>query len=368
MKISRISAYTAELEYAGKAYRFSQGRSYQSFRTTVAVLETDTGPSGYGEACPCGPAYMPAYAEGLVPALRQLAPDLVGQDPRQPAVILRRMNLSLSGHAVAKTLVDLACWDLLGKTCDQPLYVLLGGRLVERIPLHRVVPLGPPDETIGAMDALRDQGFQHFQIKLGQGVENDIAYMAALQEKRRPGEIFVGDANGAWRRDEAIRVAAALRGIDCYLEQPCREYDECLSVRRNVSHPIKLDECLESVGDVRRAIADDAMDAIAIKLSRFGGITCSRIIRDLCTDAGIALTIEEAWGSGIASAAAAHLAASTAPEILLNGTDIHNYNSNQVALGAPEVTDGCMTVADRPGLGVEPDLTALGEPVWTFPE
>ena len=79
------------------------------------------------------------------------------------------------------------------------------------------------------------------------------------------------------------------------------------------------------------------------------------------------MTIEEAWGSGIASAAAAHLAASTAPEALLNGTDIHNYNSNQIATGAPEAGDGFMTVSDRPGLGVEPDLDALGDPVWRFP-
>lgn len=367
MKITCITAWQAGLQYAGKAYRFSQGRSYTAFRTTVVALETDSGLVGWGEACPCGPAYMPAYAEGLLPALGQLAPDLVGLDPLQPVVIARTMDGSLNGHAVAKTLVDLACWDLLGKACEQPLYRLLGGRLVERIPLHRVVPLGTPEETGAVMDALRGRGYQHFQIKLGQGVEQDIAYLRALDAQRQAGEVFVGDANAAWRRDEAIRVSRALRGVDCYLEQPCREYDECLSVRRRVEHPIKLDECLPTVGDVRRAIADDAMDAMAIKLSRHGGITRSRIIRDLCVDAGIALTIEEAWGGGIAAAAVAHLAASTAPETLLNGTDIHNYNANQVARGAPEVEHGCMTVSDRPGLGVEADLDALGDPQWRFP-
>lgn len=367
MKIEKIAAYTAELRYAGKAYKFSLGRSYSSFTTTIVVLETDAGVSGYGEACPCGPAYMPAYAQGLVPALEQLAPDLIGQDPLPTAQVLRTMNASLNGHDVAKASVDIACWDLLGKACGQPVYTLLGGRLVERIPLHRVVPLGSPDETIVGMDALRDRGFRHFQVKLGQGVESDIEYMRAVDANRQPGEVIVGDANAAWRRDEALRVSAALRGIDCYLEQPCREYDECRSVRANAGHPVKLDECLATVGDVRRAIADDAMDAMSIKLSKFSGLTRSRIIRDLCTDAGVALTIEEAWGSGIASAAAAHLAASTAPEALLNGTDIHNYNSNQIATGAPEADGGFMTVSDRPGLGVEPDFDALGDPVWQFP-
>jgi L-alanine-DL-glutamate epimerase-like enolase superfamily enzyme len=88
------------------------------------------------------------------------------------------------------------------------------------------------------------------------------------------------------------------------------------------------------------------------------------MLRDLCADAGVAMTIEDAWGSGIATAAIAHLAASTAPEGLLNATDLHNYNVNQIAHGAPEAKDGVMTVSDRPGLGAEPDFDALGEAVW----
>ena len=365
MRITRITAHAAELEYAGRAYAFAGGRSYTHFRTTVACVETDAGMVGYGEACPCGPAYMPAHAGGLVPALEAIAPAVLGSDPRDTAAIARAMDAALNGHAVAKTLVDLACWDLLGKAGGQPLYRLLGGRLVERIPLHRVVPLADADATAAVMDELRARGFGHFQIKLGAGPEADADYLRALAARARPGEILVGDANAAWRRDQALRVSAALADVDCYLEQPCREYDECLSVRRRIRHPLKLDEGLATVGDVRRAIADDAMDAMAIKLSKFGGLTRSRIVRDLCVDAGIALTVEEAWGSGIASAAAAHLAASTAPETLLNGTDIHNYNVNQIAHGAPAVADGFMTVAERPGLGVEPDFDALGGPVWT---
>ena len=94
MKISKLTAYTAQLHYAGKAYKFSQGRSYTAFQTTVVVVETDSGLAGYGEACPCGPAYMPAYAQGLIPALSQLAPDLIGRDPLQTSQIMRTMDLA----------------------------------------------------------------------------------------------------------------------------------------------------------------------------------------------------------------------------------------------------------------------------------
>jgi L-alanine-DL-glutamate epimerase-like enolase superfamily enzyme len=102
MKIQNIAAYTAELTYAGKAYAFAGGRSHTAFTTTVVVLTTDTGMIGFGEVCPCGPNYMPAFAEGIPACLSILAPSVLGQDPTQTAVINERMNQALTGHAVAK--------------------------------------------------------------------------------------------------------------------------------------------------------------------------------------------------------------------------------------------------------------------------
>jgi L-alanine-DL-glutamate epimerase-like enolase superfamily enzyme len=360
MKIERIRAYTAPLRYAGEAYVFSHGRRYTEFPTTVVAVDTDSGLTGYGEVCPCGPAYMPAYAEGIVPALAQLAPQLLGLDPRETTVVRRRMDLALDGHAVAKTPLDLACWDLLGKAAGLPVYALLGGRQSARIPLHRVVPLAAPEAMAAEVAGLRAQGFRSLQIKLGEWVEADAARLRALHAERGPDEIFVGDANGAWTRDEAIRLSGAVREIDCILEQPCADIGACRSVRRRIGHPVKLDESLEDVGAVVRALAADAMDAAAIKLSRYGGLTD---VRDLCAAAGIRSTVEEAWGSGIAAAAEAHLAASTDPRALLNATDIHNYNRTQIAHGAPEAADGAMTVSERPGLGTEPNFGALGPSV-----
>lgn len=136
-------------------------------------------------------------------------------------------------------------------------------------------------------------------------------------------------------------------------------YEECLSVRRRARHPIKRDESLNFLADVQRALRDDATDAMALKVSRFGALTPSRIIRDLCVNAGIPMMIEDASGSGIATAAYAHLAASTPARTLLNTTDLHNYNTTQLATGAPEVSGGLMTLSDRPGLGVVPDFKLL---------
>lgn len=366
MKVNRITACQADLAYAGKAYSFSQGRRYDAFRTTVVTLETDEGVTGHGETCPCGPAYMPGYAGGVLPALAELAPTVLGRDPREVAAVARAMDAALAGHQFAKSAIDLACWDILGKAAGLPVHTLLGGRLSADVPLHRVVPLGGPEETVEAVSELRRRGYLHYQVKLGQGVAEDIALMRRLHETRGEGEVYVGDANAAWRPEEAIRVSAALAEVDCLLEEPCRGYDACRAVRPRLRHPLKLDESVATVADVRRAIAQDACDAIAIKISRLGGLTPARIVRDICADAGIAMTIEDAWGGSIVTASIAHLAVSTPPEALLNATDLNNYNRGDIALGGPPAVNGRMAVSDRPGLGTEPDPASLQTPAAVF--
>ena len=363
MRITHLAAYTGELHYDGTAYAFAGGRSYRQFTSTVVVLATDEGLTGVGEVCPCGPSYMPAFAGGLPACLEELAPHVIGEDPRHTTRLARQMDRALNGHAYAKAAIDIACWDLLGQAAGLPVHVLLGGRLVDSMPLHRIVPLADPAAMASALEADRAAGFRHFQIKLGHAVEDDIAMMRVLAEGRQPGEVWVGDINGAWRRDQAARFSRALADLDLILEQPCASYEECLSFRRRAHHPVKLDECLTSLADVQRALADDAMDAMALKVSKFGGLTPSRVIRDLCTAAGIPMTIEDAWGSGIATAAYAQLATSTPGPCLLNTTDLHRYNTTQLAHGAPTVADGTMTVGDRPGLGVTPDFGRLEGPI-----
>lgn len=359
MRIVSIAAYTADLEYTGKAYAFAGGRSHQVFTSTVVVLTTDTGLEGYGEVCPCGPNYMPAFAEGIPSCLSLLAPAVLGADPRELSSLHERMNQALTGQAVAKAAIDIACWDILGKATCLPVYTLLGGLQSPSMPLHRIVPLADPAEMQESLRQYRSEGFRHIQIKLGHSVEEDIELVRILSKLKQPDELWIGDINGAWRRDQALRFSQGVEGVDLYLEQPCRGYEECLSLRHRVPHAIKLDESLNSLGDLQRALRDDAMDAIALKVSKFGGLTPSRIIRDVCVDAGISMTIEDAWGSGIATAAYAHLAASTPKRALLNTTDLHNYNTTQLASGAPVVSGGRMTLSDRPGLGVVPDFTML---------
>ena len=109
------------------------------------------------------------------------------------------------------------------------------------------------------------------------------------------------------KMDRALRCHA-VREIDVYIEQPCLSYRECLAVRQHTGRPFILDEVVDLIDMLVQGVADRAMDVINLKISKVGGLTKARQIRDLAVSLGIALTIEDTWGGDITTAAIAHLA------------------------------------------------------------
>jgi cis-L-3-hydroxyproline dehydratase len=176
-------------------------------------------------------------------------------------------------------------------------------------------------------------------------------------------EVLVADANTGWLPNQALRVVRAISGLDVYIEQPCLSYEECFVVRRASSHPFVLDESIDSIGALLRAQSDGAMDVVNIKISKLGGLTVARQVRDLCVAAGIAMTIEDSWGGDIVTAAIAHLAHSTPERFRFSATDFNSYVTVPIAEGAPRRENGMMVASDAPGLGITPIADALGEPV-----
>jgi cis-L-3-hydroxyproline dehydratase len=125
-------------------------------------------------------------------------------------------------------------------------------------------------------------------------------------------------------------------------------------VRRHTDHPFVLDETIDDVGILLRAAGDLAMDVVNIKISKFGGLTRARQARDLCVSLGIAMTIEDSWGGDITTAAIAHLAHSTPPELLFTSTDFNSYVTVSTAEGAPQRRNGRLAAPTGPGLGTTP--------------
>jgi L-alanine-DL-glutamate epimerase-like enolase superfamily enzyme len=363
MRIRRILAYQVDLPLHEGSYKWSGGKFVSVFDSTVVQIDTDEGLVGYGEVCPLGPYYLPAYAEGVRTGLRELGPHLLGENPLELQKINRRMDAALKGHAYVKSGIDMACWDLLGKATGQPVCTLLGGRFGDDITLYRAISQESPEAMASRVAGYRAEGYSRFQLKVGGDPDVDVARIKAVAAKLQPGDRLVADANTGWLMHDAMRVVRAVRDVDVYIEQPCLSYEECLSIRRHTDHPFVLDEVIDSVDMLLRGHADHAMDVANLKISKFGGLTKLKQARDLCVSLGIAMTLEDSWGGDIITAAIAHLAHSTPPEFRFTATDFNSYVTVSIADGAPRRVNGRMAASTPPGLGITPRMDVLGKPV-----
>lgn len=366
MQITGIKVYRVELPLYEGSYKWSGGRSVDVFDSTVVEVLTDEGVYGYGEVCPLGPAYLPAYAAGARTGIAEIAPHLLGHDPTQLSLINRTMDQALRGHPYVKSALDMACWDLLGKASGQPIVTLLGGRYGADFALYRAISQDTPAAMAANVGKYRAEGYTKFQLKSGSDVSTDIARIHAVAAELQPGDVLVADANCGWTQHEAMCVADGVRDVNVYIEQPCLSYEECLVIRRHTNRPFVLDEVVDDLKMVVRGYGDQAMDVINLKISKVGGLTKARQIRDLCVSLGIAMTIEDTWGGDIITAAIAHLAHSTPPEYLFSATDFNSYVTVSIAEGAPQRQHGRLAASTQPGLGVELRREVLGAPVLSF--
>lgn len=241
--IARVEVYEYELTYVHGRYVMSGNRVIEALRSIVVRLVTPDGLDGFGEVCPLGPAYLPAHPGGAQAALRELAPALLGLDASNLSSVRAALDRALMGHDYAKSAVDVACWDLLGKAAGLPVCQLLGGRLQETFPLYFAVPLGSVEEMAAYVTARRAEGIHRFQLKLGADPLEDAARARRVVEEAGPEDLVVADANGGWRLQDAVVAARALDGLPrLFFEQPCPTLEECLIVRQRTTLPMVLDE------------------------------------------------------------------------------------------------------------------------------
>jgi L-alanine-DL-glutamate epimerase-like enolase superfamily enzyme len=365
MKMTRIDVFQVDYKLLDQKYAWSRGQAVTSFLSTVIKISTDEGLNGFAEVCPLGSAYMDAYARGIPSGVEEIGRHLIGQDPCQINIINQIMDRAMTGHTYIKSPLDTCCWDILGKAANASISTLLGGRSMDKFPLYRAISQDAPEKMADDVARYRGEGYRRFQLKVGGDPEVDIQRTRAVLGILEPGDILVADANTGWLSHTAIRVVNALRGEDVYIEQPCRSLDECCKVRTHTQQPMVLDELIRDVHSLLRAHNREAMDVVNLKISRLGGLTKARLMRDLCESLGIAMTLEDSWGGDITTAAIAHLVGSTKSEFYFTSTDFNSYNDVHLAEDAPMRKEGWLEVPKGPGLGIHVDEKLLGNPLVT---
>ena len=184
-----------------------------------------------------------------------------------------------------------------------------------------------------------------------------------VREAVGAGPLVYGDWNCGATRLDATRVGKAVAAMDVMLEQPCATLEECAAVRSATGLPMKIDENGHDTASLLKAYELGCMDAVAIKLSKFGGLSACRRARDLCLYLGAKMCVEDTWGSDVTTAALLHLAAATPERMLLNTCDLSGYVAPRLDPGAPTRKNGRIAPPEGPGLGATPDPDRLGQPI-----
>lgn len=362
LRITRLSLWYVPLT-SHTAYYMADGKTCDTVETAVLRIETDQGRTGWGEVCPI-PHYLPAYARGVGPVLEELAPVLLGADPVGPEALMARAEALLHDHRYAKSALDIALWDITGQVADLPLFSLLGGQRQADLPLYHSITCIEPDEMARIARDAQAQGITQFQAKLGASGDwqTDVERLAKVREAVGAGPLVYGDWNCGANSLDATRVGRAASHLDVMLEQPCATLEDCARVRNATHLPMKIDELVHDTPSLLKAHALGVMDAFALKLSKFGGLSPSRRARDLCLYLGAKMCVEDTWGSDITTAALLHLGAATEPNRVLNVCDLAGYVAPRLAPDAPVRAQGRISPPEGAGLGIAVDAAALGQP------
>ena len=376
MKIIDLRIHVLKSPLA-EPFAFSQGWVHQRSATLVEVL-TDEGITGWGEA----------FAQGLEPPEiaatvidKALRPLVIGADPLATEVLWHRMyhmtrDYGRKGSVIAGiSAVDIALWDIAGKFHEVPVWRLLGGAFRTRVQpyatgFYRISGQGEAQRL--AEEAIRhyDAGFKLMKVKLGYGVDDDIACMheigRAIQGK--PIRLMV-DTNHAYGRAEALRLGRALAEYDLlWYEEPVvpEDIQGYVEMRRKLTMPIAGGENEHTLYGFREFLGAGAVDIAQPDLGSCGGISAGRHIAALAQAHGVQVN-PHVWGSAIAQAASLQLLAALpvahhslyAQEPMLEyDRSSHPFRQNLITEPIAQV-DGWVNIPDGPGLGVEVDRSIV---------
>jgi L-alanine-DL-glutamate epimerase-like enolase superfamily enzyme len=324
-------------------------------------VHTDEGIEGLGEVS-CTPRWS---GEDQVTAAHFIAtifePLLQNQDPRDIERLTGIMRQGLAGNPFTKAAVEMALWDILGKSAGLPVYRLLGGAIREAIPIKWSISGQTPQRAAEIARWAVEQGFRAMKVKVGIGDEQDLVRVREVRREVGDGIRLGVDANGAWMPAKAIDIIRRLTDVAeiAFAEQPVPPGDvEWLAeVRGAIEVPVIADESVYTPQDAMALARAGAADVLSVYVGKSGGIGAARRIAAVAEAAGLGWTIGSNLEMGVGSAAMIHLALAT-PGITADfPCDIIGplYYTDSLLETPLPIGGGEARAPEGPGLGVRLD-------------
>ncbi|HCB02693.1 MAG TPA: mandelate racemase/muconate lactonizing enzyme family protein [Nocardioides sp.] len=371
MKITELACYAVDIPTQHDTYVMSHNRVLTSFPSTIVKVTAEDGTVGWGEACTLGSNYLDGFPASAQATVQLLADWVLECDAFEANVLVDGMDHLVIGNLTGKAAIDIAMWDLRGKLLGRPVAQLLGGVKSRSLPGFKAISLGSAEEMVAEVEEATERGYRAWQLKLGDEPIADAARVRAVAGAIPSDSTFMtSDANKGWTVAQTLRFAAAIEGVDTYLEQPCPTIAELQQLRSVLARPLMADESLRTEADCLDLLRAGCADAINLKVVRVGGLTKAARIRDLAHAAGWMILADEPQGADLATAALTHFAATVNPEQLLAtayfmGEDMKISYRPEGDTSGPRLVDGRVEYVEAPGFGIEIDEPALGEPLFT---
>lgn len=383
MKISNIEATWLHVPIPEERRHTSDYGPTFSIDTVLVKVETDSGPTGYGEAR-ASLSVNGNCAATCAAIENELAPLLIGKDPRDISRLwdsmynATRAHFALSrGHAFpalgrrgvnvqALSGIDIALWDILGKHLGVPVWQLLGGRRHNRMRCYASGGWAPADQ-IGAQlqDFVAKGDYSAVKMRVGAGdgsLDHSVRRVHAAREALGDNVEIMCDAHGTWTVAEAKRFCREVASCNiAWLEEPVSPDDKrgMAEVRAATDIQIAAGEGEFTRFDFRDLINHRAVDIVQPDPAITGGITETMRI-DALASAYQLRTAPHLWGSAVAFAAGLHCAAAAASSFILEySAGGANPLLHDMAVEKVEAVDGYVEFPDRPGLGVTVDESVV---------
>lgn len=352
IKIEKVEIYQINLPL--KEPFIVSYTSYETIPSIIIKMYTDEGIVGFGESVPDEHVTGESVHSVFAALTNNLIPAVLGEDPRNIKRIHALMDEALVYNGAAKAAIDIACYDILGKASNLPIYTLLGGRKDEQPMIPKVLSILEPEVLAEQAKEAVAEGYKEIKMKLGKDPIKDIKRVQAVREAVGPNVPIRVDVNQGWKTIQVARDA--IQKLTPYnvswVEQPISHMDASLFKRLKevTTSPLMADESMVTPENLRTFIKDGSVDYINIKLMKSGGIYPSYKLATQAELFGISCQIGSMVESSIASAAAFHVALSKENIISteVSGPTKFTLDTGNLTYDLPYVN-----MTSEPGLGIK---------------
>lgn len=334
------------------------GVEIRSADNVLVRIELDSGHIGWGEAASAH-AMTGETVESMLAAVRYMAPALTGLAAGNIGQVSARMDRLMYGNQSAKSVVEMALHDALGRAAGKPVYELLGSKRRARVPVLWLVGTGSADGDVEEARHKLAAGFVAYKIKVGVGAPRDDAERTRrICDVLGAGHLISADANQGYSVEQAIAYVTAVENTALdFFEQPVAGNDLAGMARVAAASRIAIgfDEGLHSTDDLVRHHEAHAARGCSLKTIKLGGMRGVFQAAELCESLGMQVNLAcKVAESGIAAAAMLHLAAAV-PAVDWGVSLSSQYLADDVVRSPLVIANGHADVPAGPGLGIDVD-------------